>query len=92
MFKKVGPKDPGTEIAFIWLNIIGMKTKSEDNVEGGSPSKGGPKSKSKQKDDSLKPSGTLKQEAIQKSEKGNMTKKKGYNETPETVPVKGKNT
>ncbi|SEJ48540.1 hypothetical protein SAMN05216327_11194 [Dyadobacter sp. SG02] len=65
-----------------------MKAKT-NNVEGGSPSQGGPKSKSKQRDDSHKPSGLLKEEAIQKSEKGNMTKKKGYNETPETVPVKG---
>ncbi|SDE50096.1 hypothetical protein SAMN04487996_105216 [Dyadobacter soli] len=66
-----------------------MKTQTK-NVEGGSPSQGGPKGKSKQKDDSRKPSGVLKQESIQKSEKGNMTKKKGYNETPETIPVKGK--
>ncbi|GGM85182.1 hypothetical protein GCM10010967_16440 [Dyadobacter beijingensis] len=65
------------------------ETKSKD-VEGGSPSQGGLRSKAKQKDDSLQPSGKIKEEAIQKSEKGNMTKKKGYNETPETVPVKGK--
>ncbi|OJV15483.1 MAG: hypothetical protein BGO21_31335 [Dyadobacter sp. 50-39] len=66
-----------------------MKTQTK-NVEGGSPSQGGPKSKTKQKDDSAKPSGQVEQDAIQKSEKGNMTQKKGYNETPETVPVKGK--
>lgn len=69
-----------------------MKTETKNkDVEGGSPSQGGMRSKVKQKDDSLKPSGLLKQESIQKSEKVNMTKKKGYNETPETVPVKGKN-
>lgn len=68
-----------------------MKTQTQSkNVEGGSPSQGGTRSKAKQKDDSQKPSGTLKQESIQKSEKVNMTKKKGYNETPETAPVKGK--
>lgn len=71
------------------LNLKTMKTQT-NNVEGGSPSQGGPKSKAKQRDDSKKPSGLLKQEAIQKSEKVNMTQKKGYNETPETVPVKGK--
>ncbi|MHA4741604.1 hypothetical protein [Dyadobacter sp. MSC1_007] len=60
------------------------------NVEGGSPSHGGPKGKQKQQDDTQKPSKLLEKEAIQKSEKVNMTKKKGYNETPATVPVKGK--
>lgn len=72
-----------------FLNLKIMKTQT-NNVEGGSPSQGGPKGKSKQKDDSLKPSGLLKQESIQKSEKVNMTRKKGYNETPETVSVADK--
>lgn len=66
-----------------------MKTQTK-NVEGGSPSDGGLRGKTKQEDDSRKPAGKLKQESIEKSEKGNMTQKKGYNETPETVPVKGK--
>lgn len=76
------------EFAGTCLNFKAMKTQT-NNEEGGSPSHGGPKSKAKQRDDSRKPSGLLKQEAIQKSEKVNMTKKKGYNETPETIPVKG---
>lgn len=68
-----------------------MKTETKNkDVEGGSPSQGGPKGKVKQQDDSLEPAGQLKEESIKKSEKGNMTQKKGYNETPETVPVKGK--
>jgi hypothetical protein len=77
------------KFAGIGLNLKIMKAQT-NNVEGGSPSQGGPKGKAKQKDDSRKPSGLLKQESIQKSEKVNMTRKKGYNETPETVPVKGK--
>lgn len=60
------------------------------NVEGGSPSQGGPKGKQKQRDDAQKPSKQVDKEAVQKSEKVNMTQKKGYNETPATVPVKGK--
>ena len=68
-----------------------MSTQTQTkNVEGGSPSHGGPKGKQKQRDDSLKPSKLLEKEAVLKSEKVNMTKKRGYNETPATVPVKGK--
>lgn len=63
--------------------------KKEDNeVEGGSPSKSGPDDKLKQKDDSRKPTKVVKEESIEKSEDGNMTDEKGYNETPPTVPVK----
>ena len=57
-------------------------------VEGGTPSPSGPHDEARQKDDSKKPSKVIKKEAIQKSEKGDMTGKKGYNETPPTVPVK----
>lgn len=66
-----------------------MKTnlKSKE-IAGGSPSASGPKGKAKHKDDSLKGTKTLENEAASKSEKGNMTQKKGYNETPATVPVK----
>ena len=66
-----------------------MKTELKSReIAGGSPTSGGPKSKSKQLDDSLKGSKTVMKEATNKSEKGNMTAKKGYNETPATVPVK----
>ncbi|SKB48820.1 hypothetical protein [Dyadobacter psychrophilus] len=66
-----------------------MATQSnKENVEGGSPTHGGPKGKEKQKDDSAKPSKTLSKEAVKESEQENMTGKKGYNETPPTVPVK----
>ncbi|WAC12785.1 hypothetical protein [Dyadobacter pollutisoli] len=66
-----------------------MKTQSKaKHEEGGTPSHGGPKGGIKQKDDSLKPARALKKESIAKSEKTNMTGKKGYNETPPTVPVK----
>jgi hypothetical protein len=64
------------------------KETSTKHIAGGSPSSGGPKGKSKQKDDSLKTAETLKKESVGKSEKGNMTGKKGYNETPPDVPVK----
>lgn len=64
-----------------------MKKKDKE-VEGGSPSRPSPNNKSKQTDESQKPSKVIKKEAIQKSERGNMTGKKGYNETPPTVPIK----
>lgn len=63
-------------------------TSKTKDVAGGSPSSGGPKGKEKQEDDSLKGSGELKKESIEKSEKGNMTQKKGYNEVPKNAPVK----
>ena len=62
--------------------------KKDMEVEGGTPSPSGPHGESKQKDDSKKPAKMVKKEAIQKSEKGDMTGQKGYNETPPTVPVK----
>ncbi|WP_215238851.1 hypothetical protein [Dyadobacter helix] len=64
------------------------KQKNSGNVEGGSPSRAPQNRETKQINDTAKPSKTLKKEAISKSEKGNMTGKKGYNETPGTVPVK----
>ena len=60
---------------------------NNEDVEGGSPTQGGPKGKIKQEDDSQKPSKTLKKDAIKESESENMNDKKGYNETPPTVPV-----
>lgn len=66
-----------------------MKTDLEQKeIAGGSPSAGGRTGKSKHKDDSAKGSQTVMKEATTKSEKGNMTAKKGYNETPANVPVK----
>jgi hypothetical protein len=66
-----------------------MKTQPDkENVEGGSPTHGGPKGKVKQEDDAQKPSKTLSKEAVKESEQENMTGKKGYNETPPTVPIK----
>jgi|GEM_PF-2504591 len=66
-----------------------MKTELKaKEIAGGSPTSGGPKSKSKQQDDSLEGSKTVMKKATSKSEKGNMTDNKGYNETPATVPVK----
>ena len=62
--------------------------KPNKEVEGGSPSGSGPHDETRHEDDSKKPSKVVKKESIQKSEKGNMTGKKGYNETPSTVPVK----
>jgi len=62
--------------------------KKDTEVEGGSPSPSGPHDESRHEDDSDKPSKVVKKESIQKSEKGDMTGKKGYNETPPTVPVK----
>ena len=66
-----------------------MKTdlKSKE-IAGGSPSSGGRADKSKQKDESTKGSKKVMDEATSKSEKGNMTGNKGYNETPASVPVK----
>lgn len=63
-----------------------MKNPSKE-VEGGTPSPSGPNDETRHDDDSKKPAKALKKEVIQKSEKGNMTGKKGYNETPATVPV-----
>ncbi|WP_031529129.1 hypothetical protein [Dyadobacter crusticola] len=68
-----------------------MNTKEkEDNkdIEGSSPSRPGPKGQQKHEDDSAKPQKTVKKDAIEESEEENMTDKKGYNETPPTVPVK----
>jgi hypothetical protein len=66
-----------------------MKTQSKaKHEEGGTPTHGGPKGGTKQKDDSQKPAKVLGKESVAKSEKTNMTGKKGYNETPPTVPVK----
>jgi hypothetical protein len=64
------------------------KQATEKQIAGGSPSAGGPKGKTKQRDDSQKGAETLNSESVKKSEKGNMTGKKGYNETPPDVPVK----
>jgi hypothetical protein len=61
----------------------------EEDIEGSSPSRPRPKNdESKHKDDSAKPTKALKKETIKESEQENMTGKKGYNETPPTVPVK----
>jgi hypothetical protein len=66
-----------------------MKTRAKnEDIEGGSPSKGGIKDKNKHKDDSLKSPKVLQKESVKESESENMTGKKGYNETPPTVPVK----
>lgn len=66
-----------------------MKTQAKkEDVEGGSPSQGGNKDKNKHQDDSQKPSKVLKKESVKESESENMTGKKGYNETPPSVPVK----
>ena len=62
----------------------------EEDIEGTTPSPSGPKDKTRHDDDAEKPSKVVKKEAIQESEEENMTGKKGYNETPPTVPVKGK--
>jgi hypothetical protein len=62
----------------------------EEDIEGTTPSPSGTKDKSRHEDDSEKPSKVVKKEAIRESERENMTGKKGYNETPPTVPVKGK--
>ncbi|CAG5067876.1 hypothetical protein DYBT9623_00603 [Dyadobacter sp. CECT 9623] len=68
-----------------------MNTKpetQEEDIEGSSPSPAGPHDESRHEDDSAKPSKVVKKEAIKESEEDNMTGKKGYNETPPTVPVK----
>lgn len=78
----------GTKIDAGFINKIEIMKKKNVQVEGGSPSPSGPPDKLKQKDDSKKPSKTVDKESVQKSEKGNMTDEKGYNETPPTVPVK----
>ncbi|KAA0992391.1 hypothetical protein [Dyadobacter aurulentus] len=67
---------------------MSTKTENEEDIEGSTPSPSGPKDHSRHQDDSDKPSKVLKKEAIRESEKDNMTGKKGYNETPPTVPVK----
>jgi len=59
----------------------------EEEIEGSTPSPSGPKDESRHEDDSAKPAKTVKKEAIKESEEDNMTGKKGYNETPPTVPV-----
>ncbi|MCE6991730.1 hypothetical protein [Dyadobacter sp. CY323] len=66
------------------------KQNQTENIEGNTPSPSGPKDKTRHQDDSEKPSKVVKREAIEESEEENMTGKKGYNETPPTVPVKGK--
>ncbi|KQS30768.1 hypothetical protein [Dyadobacter sp. Leaf189] len=65
-----------------------QEKENEKDIEGSSPSRPGPKGEAKHEDDSAKPQKTLKKEAIKESEEENMTGKKGYNETPPTVPVK----
>ncbi len=65
-----------------------MPIKKEKNVEGGTPVKPASNNPKKQKDDSKKPLSKNLKEGEEKSEKENMNKKKGYNETPPDVPVK----
>ncbi|GAB2768206.1 hypothetical protein GCM10027275_08410 [Rhabdobacter roseus] len=62
----------------------------EEHIEGGTPSPSGRTDAQKHTDDADKSSEVLDQEAIDKSEENNMTKHKGYNETPDGVPVKTK--
>jgi hypothetical protein len=64
------------------------KENKNKNVAGGSPSRSGPEDDSKQEDDSKKPSKQIEQEGIKQSESGNMTDKRGYNETDPKSPVK----
>ncbi len=65
-----------------------MASGKEKNVEGGTPAKHADNNPIKQKDDSKKPLSENLKESEEKSEKGNMNNKKGYNETPPTVPIK----
>jgi hypothetical protein len=66
-----------------------MKTELKaKEIAGGSPSAAGRTGKSKHADDSVKSSKAVMKDATAKSENENMTGKKGYNETPSTVPVK----
>ncbi|HEV7348063.1 hypothetical protein [Telluribacter sp.] len=63
-----------------------------ENIEGGAQSPGGPKGPAKHKDDAAKSSARLDQEAVEEFEEHNMSKHRGYNEPPEDVPVKKKET
>jgi hypothetical protein len=61
------------------------KERSDTKVgAGGSPSAGAITGDSKHRDDSKMGSEKLKKEVVRKSEKQNLTQKKGYNETPAT--------
>ncbi len=59
----------------------------KNNVEGGTPSPASPAEKESKKEPK-KSSEQIKQESIRKSEKVNMNNHKGYNETPQNVPIK----
>lgn len=65
-----------------------LQKNGDEEIEGSTPSPSGPHDHSRHKDDAAKPAKVLKKEVIRASEAKNMTGKKGYNETPQTVPVK----
>jgi hypothetical protein len=65
-----------------------MNKLPEEDIEGSTPAPAGPHDETRHRDDSKKPSKVLDKEAIDESESENMNGKKGYNETPPTVPVK----
>lgn len=64
------------------------KQQQTKDIEGGTPVRSGPDDQVTQKDDSKKPPLQIKKEAINESEKENMTHNRGYNETDPKVPVK----